>query len=558
MLRVPSLAFLACLSASILASGLALGCASETAEQRSGRTPSRPIRISSRESVQLDFEFDGELVTDFSWNDKQTIQDQLLYTIGQLNGDQQRRPPRQPRAHEHPKTHRADGKVRSITYHAKLPVAWGSKTNLPTTLRVQAAAGHRATRATRRSPTKYKARLRRLRRARRRRRLDVVLLPARSVSGCKHRRGRRRDSHRDASRARPRTRPASTPSTTRSGKTTRSRSSRSSASTRTARRPRRRRHRRVQRRSSRRCKRELGALRDLTTDAGERRRRARASRRRDVAFNATLADGKKVKVIALLVDNVSTAPAAFDARYEALSPRADFIAYNGHAGLGRTSARSRARASWVAGKYLMRLHERLRHVRVRRRLARPDARAAQPRRPDGHEVHGLRHQRACRRSSARCPTRRSRCSTACSSSTTPKTLRADLRDDRHARRSCSSPAKRTTSSRPACRSAPAAAAVAALGVVRRAERHGRKAQEKRYATPELPAGTYTFVASPARRRRRPLRAASAPRRRPRRYDCRPYKTGSPRPARSRSRSRRGQRDGPRLRGASTFTLTSHP
>ena len=40
----------------------------------------------SQLGVFLDFEFDGELVTDSSWNDKQTIQDQLLYTVGQLNG----------------------------------------------------------------------------------------------------------------------------------------------------------------------------------------------------------------------------------------------------------------------------------------------------------------------------------------------------------------------------------------------------------------------------------------------------------------------------------------
>src|SRR5262249_20349650 len=36
--------------------------------------------------VFLDATFDGKLVTDSSWNDTQTIQDQLLYTVGQLNG----------------------------------------------------------------------------------------------------------------------------------------------------------------------------------------------------------------------------------------------------------------------------------------------------------------------------------------------------------------------------------------------------------------------------------------------------------------------------------------
>ena len=31
-------------------------------------------------------EFEGKLITDSSWNDKQTVLDQLLYTVGQLNG----------------------------------------------------------------------------------------------------------------------------------------------------------------------------------------------------------------------------------------------------------------------------------------------------------------------------------------------------------------------------------------------------------------------------------------------------------------------------------------
>src|SRR5687767_8078783 len=41
---------------------------------------------SSPWAVFVDFTFSGTLVTDFSWNDASTIQDQLLYTVGQLNG----------------------------------------------------------------------------------------------------------------------------------------------------------------------------------------------------------------------------------------------------------------------------------------------------------------------------------------------------------------------------------------------------------------------------------------------------------------------------------------
>jgi hypothetical protein len=40
----------------------------------------------SAAAVFMDMEFDGQLLTDSSWNAEQTVKDQLLYTIGQLNG----------------------------------------------------------------------------------------------------------------------------------------------------------------------------------------------------------------------------------------------------------------------------------------------------------------------------------------------------------------------------------------------------------------------------------------------------------------------------------------
>ena len=43
--------------------------------------------FSSNQATLLDFEFDASLTTDSSWDDNQTIQDQLLYTIGHLNAD---------------------------------------------------------------------------------------------------------------------------------------------------------------------------------------------------------------------------------------------------------------------------------------------------------------------------------------------------------------------------------------------------------------------------------------------------------------------------------------
>jgi hypothetical protein len=73
----------------------------------------------------------------------------------------------------------------------------------------------------------------------------------------------------------------------------------------------------------------------------------------DIAFSATLPDGKRVEIVALLVDNVRTPPSWFSPRYSALSTRADIIAYNGHAGLG-SNVRALARMGvWTAGQYLM-------------------------------------------------------------------------------------------------------------------------------------------------------------------------------------------------------------
>ena len=41
----------------------------------------------SAEAIFLDFEFEGELVTNFAFNAHGIVEDQLLYTIGHLNGD---------------------------------------------------------------------------------------------------------------------------------------------------------------------------------------------------------------------------------------------------------------------------------------------------------------------------------------------------------------------------------------------------------------------------------------------------------------------------------------
>ena len=55
----------------------------------------------------------------------------------------------------------------------------------------------------------------------------------------------------------------------------------------------------------------------------------------DVTIESTLPNGKKVKLTSFLVDNVREGGPAFERRYNELSGDADVIVYNGHAGLGQ-------------------------------------------------------------------------------------------------------------------------------------------------------------------------------------------------------------------------------
>lgn len=71
----------------------------------------------------------------------------------------------------------------------------------------------------------------------------------------------------------------------------------------------------------------------------------------DVTIEATLDDGRRVHVVALMVDNVRSAGYEFDQRYEELSSSADLIIYNGHSGLGANIRALASKGSWVEGQY---------------------------------------------------------------------------------------------------------------------------------------------------------------------------------------------------------------
>ena len=71
----------------------------------------------------------------------------------------------------------------------------------------------------------------------------------------------------------------------------------------------------------------------------------------DVTIESTLASGKKVKITSFLVDNVREGGAAFESRYNALSGDADVIVYNGHAGLGQNVRALAHMGTFKPGKY---------------------------------------------------------------------------------------------------------------------------------------------------------------------------------------------------------------
>lgn len=73
----------------------------------------------------------------------------------------------------------------------------------------------------------------------------------------------------------------------------------------------------------------------------------------EITYSAKIDADRRVVVYTLLVDNVRTAGASFDARYGELSRNADLIVYNGHAGLGSNIRALARKGEWQEGQYAM-------------------------------------------------------------------------------------------------------------------------------------------------------------------------------------------------------------
>ena len=73
----------------------------------------------------------------------------------------------------------------------------------------------------------------------------------------------------------------------------------------------------------------------------------------DVTLRAQWTDGKQIEIVTLLVEEVASAPPSFGERYNSLTPDADLIVYNGHSGLGENVRALASKGQFVSGQYLM-------------------------------------------------------------------------------------------------------------------------------------------------------------------------------------------------------------
>jgi hypothetical protein len=339
----------AALTATTLLAGT--GCETETLEvaPEDMTKPGEGKWDTSVEALFVDMEFDGTLLASSSFNPQQTIQNQMLYTIGHLNGD--RSVGRLDRLTlTDIQTTPVSGGV-EISYHARMPVAWGkSKTNIPATYTFRLP--HDVTFNGLESFTsKYVAR--------------CVDFGAHDVSSGNmwyyFRPNRSGCSIADADVIEV-TADVSVSSINTTGKYPE--------------------YDKVWEDDALKVVSIFGKYEDFATsnsDAGIAAYnefvgdlKAELGARGisfttvpasvpfnpginmpDISFTATLADGKRIEVVALLVDNVRTPPSWFDTRYAALSTRADIIAYNGHAGLGSNVRALARKGVWTAGQYLL-------------------------------------------------------------------------------------------------------------------------------------------------------------------------------------------------------------
>jgi hypothetical protein len=304
--------------------------------------------FSSNQATLLTFEFDGELTTtDGVWDENQTINDQLLFTIGHLNGDHA--------------VGRLDNVVltnvnktenngtTTIAYHAKLPVAWGAKTKLPKSYTfllphdISQDAQQKFTDAHKDDCVDPESAGE----------LDVGSVwyfyrP--NQPGCKLATGEAFKSPVKVTKSKENTknkypeydkvwedkalRIVAIFGKFEAGATTTSDAGIQGFDEFVAD-----------------MQTKLAPYKPVTTPATISDTPALGEHGGGVTFDATLPDGKKISVTALLTDGIAQAPQSFYDRYESLSGDADIIAYNGHSGLGQNVRALSSHGKFKKGKY---------------------------------------------------------------------------------------------------------------------------------------------------------------------------------------------------------------
>jgi hypothetical protein len=300
---------------------------------------------SSAEAVFLDFEFDASFLTDSSFNPSQKIEDHLLYTIGHLNGD--RAVGRLDKLElSDVQVESVDGRKR-ISYHASIPVAWGHKTNIPSSYSLQ-LPGDMSFSALDAFAEKYGHSC-----------VDFGAHDVDQGSMWYYYRPERSGCSLDADDIVETEASVSLSSINTTGKypeyhkvweddvlkvvaifgkyedgeTTNSDAGISAYN-----------------KFSQRIKSSLSGRSNVETVPASIPFRPGVDMP-ELRYTADLDDGRSIEVTALLVDNIRTAPPEFNARYEQLTGTADLIAYNGHAGLGANIRAMARKGKWETGQY---------------------------------------------------------------------------------------------------------------------------------------------------------------------------------------------------------------
>ena len=322
----------------LLAATCAVGCASSAAD-----TDVDEGAFSSNEAVLLEFEFDGEVVSDSPWK---PIDDQLLYTVGQLNGERSVGRLDTVKLTNVEQSATQNGETR-IRYHAVLQVAWGNPRTIPAsyTFVLPRSVGYAAQRSfteqhkhecvdwgahdvdegsmwyyyrplndgcaladaevvksvatVRRSSEQTTDKYPEYQKIWEDGRLEVIAIFVKYKDGA---------TSNDAGIS-------------------------------------------AYNEFADMLRTEFARAKGTVTTTPASIPRAPGIGAPDITYEAALGDGKVIKVTALLVDNIGAAPESFDRRYEVLSPTADLIAYNGHAGLGQNVRALAQKGRWKTGQY---------------------------------------------------------------------------------------------------------------------------------------------------------------------------------------------------------------